>query len=142
MFVLRYYATFKVNTFESLFSKINTRWQKTTTCIGLQAKQISLNILLYMCIYLSIYLSIYMYIINVCIYIYSILGMAFSAPILYYIQKLQLLVIKKFWNNFDCIVLLFVWAQKVCPRFLKSYFKLEMLIFLSFVASSLVVMFE
>ena len=38
---------------------------------------------------------------------------------------LQLLVIKKFWNNFWCIVFLFVWAQKVC---LKSYFKLEILI--------------
>ena len=32
---------------------------------------------------------------------------------------------KNIWNNFYCIVLLFVWAQRVCLRFLKSYFKLE-----------------
>ena len=42
---LRYYATFKVRKFESLFDKINTCLQKTTTCIGLQADQIfSVNI--------------------------------------------------------------------------------------------------
>ena len=32
---LRYYATFKVRKFESLFYKMNTFLQKTTTCIGL-----------------------------------------------------------------------------------------------------------
>ena len=32
---------------------------------------------------------------------------------------------KNVWNNFFCIVLLSVWAQKVCLRFLISYFKLE-----------------
>ena len=37
---LSYYATFKVRKFESLFYKINTCLQKTTTCIGLQAEQI------------------------------------------------------------------------------------------------------
>ena len=43
---LRYYATFSVRKFESLFCKINTSLQKTTTCIGLQAEQIfSVNIL-------------------------------------------------------------------------------------------------
>ena len=42
---LRCYATFKVREFESLFNKINTFLQKTTTCIGMQAKQIySVNI--------------------------------------------------------------------------------------------------
>ena len=43
---LRYYATFKVRKFESLFHKINTCLQKTTTCIGgLQAEQtFSVNI--------------------------------------------------------------------------------------------------
>ena len=42
---LRYYATFKVRKFESLFYKINTCLQKTTTCIGLRAEQIfSVNI--------------------------------------------------------------------------------------------------
>ena len=46
---------------------------------------------------------------------------------------------KKF---FCCIVLLFVWAQKVCLRLLKFYFRLEILIFLSFVVSFLVDMFN
>ena len=32
---LRYYATFKVRKFDSLFYKINTCLQKTTICIGL-----------------------------------------------------------------------------------------------------------
>ena len=64
--------------------------------------------------------------------IFSILSVAFVIPFLCYFQKLQLLVIKKFWNNFCCIVLLFVWAQKVRLRFLKSYFKPKILIVLSF----------
>ena len=38
MFLLRY-ANFQVKKFESLFYKINTRLQKTTSCIGLQAEQ-------------------------------------------------------------------------------------------------------
>ena len=42
---LRYYATFKVRKFESLFYKIHTLLQKTTPCIRLQAEQIlSVNI--------------------------------------------------------------------------------------------------
>ena len=42
---LRYYATFKVRTFESLFYKTYTCLQKSTSCIGLQAKQkFSVNI--------------------------------------------------------------------------------------------------
>ena len=32
-------------------------------------------------------------------------------------QKLQLLEIKRFWNNFGCIAFLFVWAQKVFQIF-------------------------
>ena len=63
------------------------------------------------------------------VYIFSILGVAFAVSFLRYFQKLQLLVIKIFFNNFCCIVILFVWAQKACLRFLKSYFKLEILIF-------------
>ena len=39
-------------------------------------------------------------------------------------------------------LLLFEWAQKVCLRFLKSYFDLEILIFLSFMVSFLVDMFD
>ena len=38
MFSLRYYATFKVRKFESLFCKTNAFLQKTATCIELQAK--------------------------------------------------------------------------------------------------------
>ena len=45
VFPLRYYATFKVRKFESLFCKINTCLQKTTTCNGFRAEQIlSVNI--------------------------------------------------------------------------------------------------
>ena len=41
---LRYYGTFNVRKFESLFYKINTFLQKITTCIRLQEEQIlSLN---------------------------------------------------------------------------------------------------
>ena len=38
--MLRYYATFKLRKFESLFYKINTFLQKTATCTELQAEQI------------------------------------------------------------------------------------------------------
>ena len=42
---LRFYATFKVRKFESLFYKINTCLQKATTCIWLWAEEIfSVNI--------------------------------------------------------------------------------------------------
>ena len=42
---LRCYATVKVRKFKSLFNKINTFLQKTTTCIRMQAEQIySVNI--------------------------------------------------------------------------------------------------
>ena len=97
--LLRYYATFKARKFGSLFYKINACFQKTTTCIGLQAEQ---------------KFSVY----------FSILGMAFAVPLLGYFQKLQLLLVKKFWTDFCCIVLvlLYLWAQKVYLRFLKSFF--------------------
>ena len=111
-----YYATFKVRKFELLFHKINTCLQKTATCIGLQAEQIFCQ--------------------------YRILGVVFVVPFLCYFQKLQLLVVKKFEKKICCLVLLFVWAQKVCLRFLKYYFKLEISIFLSFVVYFLVHMFN
>ena len=38
--LLRYYATFKVTKFVSLFYKLNTCLQKTTTYVGLQAEPI------------------------------------------------------------------------------------------------------
>ena len=62
-------------------------------------------------------------------------GLQAQQILLCYFQKLQLLVVKKFWNNFCSIALLFGWAQKVCLRFLKSYFKLEILILLAFLGS-------
>ena len=74
------------------------------------------------------------------IHIFSISGVAFAVSFRCYFQKL--LVAKTLWNNFCCIVLLFVWAQRVCLRFLKFYFKLEILIFLPFVESVLVDMFS
>ena len=49
--------------------------------------------------------------------------MAFAVPFLCYFQELQLLVVRTFWTNFSYIVLLYLWRQKVCLRFLKSYFK-------------------
>ena len=42
--LLRYYATFKVRKFESLFFELNTCLQKPATCIGLRAEQIYINI--------------------------------------------------------------------------------------------------
>ena len=96
--------------------------QKTTTCIGLWAEQIfSVNIW-YICFFQS--------------------GCGFCVPVPYYFQKLQLVVVKKFWNSFCCIILVFVWAQKVFLRFLKAYFKLEILIYLFFVVYFLVDMFN
>ena len=115
---LRYYAFFKVRKFESWLYKINTCLQKTTTCIGLRAEQM---------LYVNIWYT------NS-----SILGVAFTVPFLCYFQKLQLLDVKRFWTNFCWIVLLYLWAQKVCLTFLKSFFKLEILVFLSFIVSLLV----
>ena len=67
--------------------------------------------------------------------------MAFVVPFLYYFQNLQLLVEKSSEIAFAALyILLYLRAQKVYLRFLKSYFKLEILIFLSFVVP-LVAMF-
>ena len=72
----------------------------------------------------------------------SVLGLAFVVLFPCYFQKIQILLIKRFWNNFYRIVLLFASAQKVHFSFLKSCFKLEILIFLPFVLSFLVDMFN
>ena len=97
---------------------------KTTTYIGLQGEQIfSVNILTYFSI------------LGVALYVIAVLFLC-------YFQKLQLLVAQKIWTDFCCIVLLYLWTQKVCLRFSKSYFKLEKLIFLSFAVSFLVDMFH
>ena len=119
---LRCYATFKMRKLESLFYKINNFLQKTTTCIGLQAEQI--------------------FSIKIWYTYFSNFGHGFCVPFPYYSQNLQPPVVKKIWNSLCSIVLLFVWAQKLCLRFLKSYFKLEVLIFLSFVVPFLVDMFN
>ena len=87
---------------ESLFYKINTCLQKTTTCIGLRPEHIfSVNFQ-------------YIYFFNS--------GLGFYRSFLCY---LQLLIIKRFWNSFFYIALLLVWLQTVWLRFLKSYFRLE-----------------
>ena len=120
--VFRNCATFKMRKFESLFYKIDTFLQKTTTCTGLQAQEIfSVNIE-------------YIY--------FSNFGRGFCSSFSMSFPKTPASWDKKNWNNFCCIVLIFAWAEKVCLRFLKPYFKLKILIFLSFVVSSLVDMFN
>ena len=117
---LRYYATIKVRKFELLFYKINTFLQKTTTCIGLQAEQIfPVN-------------TWYTYFFN--------FGRGFCGSFSMLFSKVPG-SLQNTWN-FSCIVLLFVWAQKLCLRFLKSFLKLEILMFLSFGVSFLVDMFN
>ena len=71
---------------------------KTTTCIKLQGEQIFSGNIKYT-------------------YFFSILGVAFLVSLLSYFEKLQVLVVKKIWNNFCCIVFLFVWAQKLSQIF-------------------------
>ena len=114
----RYYATFKVRKFGLLFYKITTCLQKTITCIGLRTEQI--------------------FSVNIYNTYFSILGVVFMIPFLCYFQKLQLLVVNQFWTNLCCIVLLYLRAQKKSLRFLKSNFKLAILIFFSFMVSFLV----
>ena len=118
---IKFFGFWDVCVFDVSCIIILGNWFAKFTWIGLRAEQIfSVNIY-------------YTY--------FSILGVTFTFPFLCYFQKLQLLV-KTFSTNFCCIVLLYLWAQNVCLRFLKSYFKLEILIFLSFVVSFLVDMFN
>ena len=56
-------------------------------------------------------------------------GRGFCSSFSVLFPKPPLCLIKKKLNNFCCIALLFEWAQKPYLRFLKSYFKLEILIF-------------
>ena len=49
------------------------------------------------------------------IYIYLNFGRGFYGS--FYFQKLQLFVAEKFWTNFCCIVLLYLWAPKVSQIF-------------------------
>ena len=83
--------------------------KKITAYIGLQVEQI---------LFIYIYMS---YMLYIC-YIYTILwvGFAFCSSFFFcHFQKLQLLVVKKFC----CIILLFVWAQKVIPKIFKILFQ-------------------
>ena len=72
------------------------------------------------------------------IYIFFNFGRDFYGffPILF--PKAPASYCKKILTNFWCIPLLYLWPQKLGLRFLKSNFKLEMLIFLSFMVSFLV----
>ena len=107
---LRHYAIFKARRCESLFYKINTCLQKTTTSISLQVEQIcSVNI-------------------------WNIHFFNFGRGFCGFFSTLSSedpgSSYKKIWNNFYCIVLLFVKTQKVSLKVLQSYFKLEILIFI------------
>ena len=90
----------------SLLYKIDTPLQKPTTCIGRLADKIFTREIQYI--------------------FFSVLGVNFVAPFLYFFQKLQLLAIKKFRNNF-CALFFYLYELKMCLRFLKSYFRLEIL---------------
>ena len=119
---LRYYVTLKVRKCESLFYKLIHFCKKLP--LALDCKQSKYSQQTYN------------------MHIFLILDVAFAVLFLFYFQKLKFLVVKKFWTNFCCFVLLYLWAQKVCFRFLKPYFKLEVLIFLSFTVSFLLDMFK
>ena len=132
---LRYYAALKVRKFESLFYKIDTCLQKTTTCIGLQAEHI-----------FSVNVS-YMYFVNFGEWLLRFLFYVIS-------RTWSFLWLKHFEINFAALHFYFyysivllssiisVWSQKLCLRFLKSSFRLEMWIFLFFAGSFLVDMFS
>ena len=125
---LKDYATFKRRKSES-FYKINTCWQKKDK----QTKDLPLVLDCWQRKY-----SLRLY--NIHIFQFWARLLQFLS---YVISKsFKLLDEKKFWTNFCCIVLLYWSAQRVCRRFLKSYLKLEILIFLSFVVSFLGVMFN
>ena len=86
--------------FEPLFYKINTHLQKTITCIGDCGQNIFCKCLIY------IFFRFWAWHLRLLFYDFSE-------------------VIKKFWNNFYCIVLLlFVWAKKVSQIF-KILFQTE-----------------
>ena len=91
---------------------------KTTTCIQLQGEQIFSGNIKYT-------------------YFFSILGVAFLVSLLSYFEKRQVLVVKKFEIIFAALFFC-LYELKNCLRFFKSYFWLEILIFLSFVVSFLV----
>ena len=90
--------------------------KKTATCTGLQAEQI---------------------------FSVNIFGRGFcgSFPMLF--PKALVSCCKNFFELMNCcMVLLYLWAQKRCLWFLKSYFKLEISTFLYFMVSFLLDMFN
>ena len=94
--LLRYYATFKVRKFDSLFYKIDTCLQRTTTSNGLKSKQIfSVNI---WCIFFNF-------------------GRGFCDSFSMLFPQVSAFCDTKNWNKFWCIVLLFACAQKVSQIF-------------------------
>ena len=130
--MLRYYASFKVRKVDLLFYKIITFLQKKkkkkiTACIGLQVEQI-----------------LYIYICHIC-YIYVIYiqfcewGLLFAVPFFFVISKSSSFL---WWKNFAALYFYLYELKKWFPRFLKSCFKLEILLFLYFVVSFLVDMFN
>ena len=103
--------------FELVFYKINTYFQKTTTCIGLQAEQLfSVNIW-------------YKYFFN--------FGHGFYCSFFIVFPKAPHSCVKKSEIIFAALCL-YLYELKNCFRFFTSNFKLEIWIFLSFVVSFLV----
>ena len=94
---------FKVRKFESLFYKINTCLQKTTTGIGLQAEKI--------------------FLVNIQYTYFSILGVAFMVPFLCYFQKLQLLVVKKILLIFAAVYTSIIMSSKSVSQIFKILFQ-------------------
>ena len=105
--------TFKVVKYHSLFCKINTCLQKTIACISLR-KDTQYSLIGTLIFSANINIS---------------LGVAFAVLFLCHFQKLQLLVIKRF--EFFFFFFLYCTSTFTCLRFLKSYFKLEILTFSS-----------
>ena len=68
---------------------------------------------------------------------FSILDVASAISFLCYFKKLQLLLVKKIQCTSICM-----YTKRKCLIFFKPYFRLEILIFLSFVASFLVDQFD
>ena len=113
--LIGYYATFKVRKLKSLFYKINTCLQINNHLHWIAGRASIL----------SKYIA----------YIFFNFGRGFCGSFSMLLTKAPASCGKKLWSNFSCIVLLFAWAQNMCLRYLKSYFKLEILIFLSFMVS-------
>ena len=87
---------------------------------------------------------IYIYICHIC-YIYVIYiqfcewGLLFAVPFFFVISKSSSFL---WWKNFAALYFYLYELKKWFPRFLKSCFKLEILLFLYFVVSFLVDMFN